>query len=236
MRISPNGRIRLAIAIPHPNGRCLDIGFLDSFANMEKPCEYVYMRPSFPAPIDQMRNDLIRQAQKAKCTHIFMTDTDQVEYPRDTIARLMSHNQLIACGKVHRRYPPFDPILLKKNASRPGTYVQVPEDEWIKGNLVEVDAIGAACMLMDMRIFDTINGPWFETLRGSEVIGIEGYEPEDEEKAMIGEDIRFCQKMRSMHIPIFVDTSVKVGHLATFIINEEFYLMFKKFFDKRKDT
>ncbi|HQN18883.1 MAG TPA: hypothetical protein PKV86_07085 [Syntrophobacteraceae bacterium] len=211
--------IKLAIALPCHEGH-VDVRFMDSFAIMEKPFDWVYMRPTFPqnfpASLDDARNSLVMQAFEAECTHILMMDTDQ-QYPQDTIARLMSHNKPIVRARVHRRYPPFDPILLRRHEN--GLCVHIPDEEWMKGGLVEVDATGVcACGLFDMQVFENIPYPWFETVRK---------DLNDKEHTIIGEDVRFCEKAQEAGYQIFVDCDLEVSHLATFGITQKFYNLYK---------
>jgi len=206
--------IKLAIALPCHEGH-VDVRFMDSFAIMEKPFDWVYMRPTFPqnfpASLDYVRNNLVAQAFEADCTHLLQLDTDQ-KYPRDLIPRLFSHGKKIVRAKVHRRYPPFDPILLRADAA--GRYVHIPDEEWIHGGLVEVDATGVACCgLFDMEVFENIPAPWFETRKTK--------------NGVVGEDVRFCEKARDAGYRIYVDCDLQVGHLATFEIGTKFYSLYK---------
>jgi hypothetical protein len=199
--------MKLAIALPltHP---FVNTQFLDSWARMEKPVDYVYMRPTYPQNIDAVRNDLVKQALQSGCTNILMIDTDQT-YPPDTIVRLMSHNLPIVCGKVHRRYPPFDPILYRE-VPETGQYAHVPLNEWVNGGLIEVDATGGACMFLDMSVFDDIAYPWFER---------------DEDRG-VGEDVNFWRKCRAAGHKIFVDVGIEIGHLGQLEIGKNVYLMY----------
>jgi hypothetical protein len=206
--------IKLAIALPAQEEKP-DWGFVDSLVIMDKPYDWVYMRPtfpvSFPASLDDVRNNLVEQAFESDCTHILMLDTDQ-RYPRDTIARLFAHEKKIVRAQVHRRYPPFDPILLVSDDQ--GRYQHIPDEEWVRGGLIEVDATGVcACGLFDMEVFENVAHPWFETRNGPH--------------GVVGEDVHFCEKAREAGYKIYVDCDLKVGHLAKFEIGEKFYNLYK---------
>ena len=150
-------KIKLAIGLPCTNSNP-DIRFQDSFTFMDKPFDWVYLRPTFPqdfpAALSDVRNEIIRQAFECDCTHVLMMDTDQI-YPPDTITRLFAHGKHIVRARVHRRYPPFDPIMLRKGEN--GRYEMLLDAEWLKGGLIEVDATGvAACGLFDLAVFADI--------------------------------------------------------------------------------
>ena len=138
--------MKLAIGLPAVS-TMIYTAFLDSWVLMEKPA-FVYCRPSFPAgptsDICSIRNELVQQSLEHDVTKLLQLDTDQ-SYPSDLITKLLAHDLPIVAAKVHRRYPPFDPIL---NRGTVDNFEQVPEEEWKEGGLVKVDATGGGCMLI----------------------------------------------------------------------------------------
>lgn len=206
-------KVSLAIAMPHSN-ICYPKKFVDSFMTVQFPLHAHYIIAGSSGPLDSIRNELVRQAQLAKCTHIFMVDTDQI-YPQDIFMKLISHDRDIVAGKVHRRMPPYDPILLRGSIDK---FEVVPDEEWtsdkLPSGLVKVDATGFGCVLIKMEVFEAIDPPWFE---------FKLYDA----KTPIGEDVYFYGKARKAGFEVFVDCSVKIGHIHSFIINEETYFTFK---------
>jgi len=189
---------------------------------MNKPFDSTVYVPrtaiyGFPDDIATARNDLVTQALDDCCTHIAMLDTDQV-YPEDALLKLLSYEKPVVGALVHRRYPPFAPILFRGEL---GKYQYVSEDEMFSGDLVEVDATGCGCLCFEASIFKKIPSPWFELKKG-------------ESGKPVGEDIRMCSKIRSMGIPIYVDTSTCVDHITTFLVNKSFYELFKQTGKERK--
>jgi hypothetical protein len=86
-----------------------------------------------------------------------------------------------------------------------------PRDE-----LVPVHSTGAHCILIhrsvlaDKRWLDGHPSPWYRTaVRNG---------------AVVSEDQFFCLKAGSLGYPIFVDTSIKTGHVKTFVADEDWYL------------
>ncbi|MFP5223106.1 MAG: hypothetical protein ACLGSA_12520 [Acidobacteriota bacterium] len=166
------------------------------------PEEYTLFLPrmgcgAFADSITSVRNDLVEQALEAGCTHLLMADTDQV-YPADTIKKMLNHEKDIVGVAVHRRWPPYDMVMLRGQL---GAYTHVPEAECYSGALVPVDATGTGCLLFDMRVFLDVPRPWFE-------FGTKNGRP-------VGEDIMFCSKAREAGFEIYVDTSIQVDHLTT---------------------
>lgn len=202
MRIS---NFRLAIGRPL-NFPMVYEEFLESFIAMEKP-DYIDIRSS-KGNVEDMRNELVAEALRAQCTHLAMLDTDQV-YHAKTITRLLSHRLPVVGCLVFRRYPPFDPLMLR---GEPDSYATVTE--WEPGSLVEVDATGTGCLLFDMAVFRNALFPWFRFRRS----------PWGE---VIGEDFGFCHDLRRKGYRIYVDTSVPAGHITKLIANEGSWKLYR---------
>jgi len=181
--------------------------FFYSFAHMDKTAEYTLIHAD-NGPVDTLRNDLVEKALQIGASHLIMCDTD-MDYHPDTIPRLLSHNLPIVGALCYRRYPPFDPILLRGEL---GDYYSI--DEWKDGELVEVDATGAGCLLFNMEVFKKMPRPWFKFRH------LEGGEG-------IGEDIGFCSDLKAAGYKIFVDTTVPSGHLTTMLVNHQTYMLYK---------
>lgn len=202
---------RLGIGIPHTE-KTMNPYFFDSFVTMDKP-DFVYMRPPFSGyfGMDEARNSLVTQAFDNGCSHLLMMDTDQT-YQADTIPLLLRHNKPVVACLVHRRYPPFDPIMYEGEF---GEYKHMPDEVCFSGELVRVDAVGCGCVLYDMEVFLKTKYPWFET-------------HELENKKLVGEDIGFCKKLKDAGYKIYVDTSIKIEHITNMGVNRSFYELFKK--------
>lgn len=206
--------MKVGLCLPIVN-RNIDRSFFLSFMNMAKPDDCTIYVPrmeiyGFPRDIAQARNDLVDQALADDCTHIVMMDTDQI-YPQDTIEKLLSHGKAVVGALVHRRYPPFAPLLYRGEL---GKYQYVPESEMFSGSLVSVDATGCGCICYRSTVFDAVDAPWFELMPGGN-------------GKPVGEDIRFCSKLRAAGVKIFVDTSAQVDHITTISVNRELFKIFK---------
>lgn len=89
-------------------------------------------------------------------------------------------------------------------------------DDYPRDQVVHVHSTGAHCLLIhrdvlkDKRWEDGHPLPWFRTavLNGGEV----------------SEDQFFCMKAGSLGFPVHVDTSIKTGHVKTFVADEDWYL------------
>jgi hypothetical protein len=137
-----------------------------------------------------------------------MMDTDQCYHPQ-TITRLLSHKLPIVGAMVCRRYPPFDPIMLKGEINK---YQNITE--WEPGSLVEVSATGTGCLMFDMQVFRDMPCPWFRS--------------RTHQGMAVGEDIGFCSDLKAAGYKIFVDTSVPAGHLSQMQITESWWRLYRK--------
>jgi len=190
--------------------------FVRSFIMMERP-EFT---PIFATngPIDGLRSSIVSQAKAMGASHLLMPDLDQT-YPVDTIPKLLAHNLPVVGAMVHRRYPPFDPLMMRGDINS-----YSPVEDWEDGALVEVDATGSGCIMYDMKVFHNIPGPWFKFRPN----------PDPDREGIVGEDIGFCSDLRKAGYRIYVDTSIKCGHLSTMEVTEETYWLYKSLKKKQR--
>jgi len=214
--------IKLGIGLPLTDEKVY-AQFLDSWINMDIPLgEWVYLRPQFRGPIDQVRNYLVEDALNWGCTHLLMIDTDQL-YPPDTVKRLLAHDLDIVGAKVYRKYPPYDPILVRGSIP---VFTHVSDEECESGELVEVDSTGTGCILFKTEIFLNVERPWFKWDM-----------PEfDGVAVMVGEDFYFCDKAKKAGYKIYVDTSLEVNHLALMEVNYSAYKIYSKIAEANKQA
>lgn len=196
--------MKLGIGIPC-NYEHVPRAFFESMMILKKPDYELIM--SIYGNIDEMRNGIVKEAQRIGCTHLLMMDTDMLYHP-DTIYRLLSHNLPVVGALCYRRKPPFDPLMYK---GQPGDYHSI--DEW-ETDLVEVDATGTGCLMFDMDIFKRMPEPWFKIRQNPD-------------GSPIGEDIGFCHDLRSAGYKIYVDTAIPAAHLTTMQVTDETYRWYK---------
>lgn len=211
---------KLAICLPVSKQTPISFDFFLSFILMNKPYEYKLIIPrlevegSFES-IASMRNDMVVQAIEDECSHLVMMDVDQT-YPQNTLERLFSHRLPIVYAKVHRRYPPFDPILVRKDPqfNDDQKMLMVPEEEWKNNDILKVDSTGAGCFMAEIDIFYNLKFPWFRTIKENPRLG----------RKRMGEDMFFCLKrLGPAGYDVWVDTTLDIGHEAKVNVNEAFY-------------
>lgn len=231
-RIRKRDGLRLGIAWPVTNS-LVYARFAMSFTLLKKPSFHFFVpeiarqvdvNGNMAPNIDKIRDNIVDQALMAGCTHLLTMDTDQVYYTADMIERMLNHEKEVVAAKVHRRYPPFDPIMLKGNFNEDSvkSYQAMSYREICNatenGDLVEVDNIGCGCVLYDTRVFFKVKPPWYEPFKWA------------------GEDISFHAKLREEGVRIYVDTAIDVRHLSTEEIGMEKFRLFHKLQERGKDN
>ena len=210
------GERRFGIGLPLTDEKVYK-HFMKSFLVMEKP-DFAYLEPNFPGHIEDMRNQIVMAAMQEGITHLIMMDTDQI-YPHDTISNLLRHDLPMVGTVVHRRYPPFDPILYRGQLHK---YYHVPDEECYSGDLVEVTATGCGCVYYSMQCFLDVEYPWFEM----DVQGASDVAPD--EWRSVGEDIGFCYKLVDAGYKLYVDTACQIDHLTLLRVNRNTHELYKQ--------
>jgi len=185
--------------------------FMESWVYMDRP-DFTFI-PKTSGHIDDLRNDIVEEAQIRGVTHLIMQDVDMIYHPK-TIPSLLAHNLPVVGALSFRRYPPFDGIMLRLR-TEDGITGYESVDDWEDGEIVEVDATGTGCILFNMEVFKKIPYPWFQFYK------------EPTTGAVVGEDIGFCQKLKEAGYKIFVDTSVPSDHLTTMAVNRQTNLLYR---------
>jgi len=131
--------------------------FFHSFIMMDRP-SFTYLHAD-NGNICDLRNDLVNKAKKVGATHLLMMDCDQV-YHQETVTRLLSHKLPMVGALVHRRYAPFDSLMLKSVEYNGQVNRYESIDDWEDNSLVKVDATGGGCLMFDMQLFHDIDRLW----------------------------------------------------------------------------
>ncbi|MHB8871234.1 MAG: hypothetical protein ACYC5G_02120 [Candidatus Doudnabacteria bacterium] len=175
--------------------------FFHSWIGMKKPQHSVIF--SDRGRPDDMRNSIISQVlnSKEKFSHILFLDIDHYHHP-ETIIKLISHNQSIVSGLSFRRSDPYDPIMFSQCGNKFNNIIQ-----WNDGDLLEVDTIGAASLLVDIEVFNKMKSPWFEM----------GYKFGE---GVVSEDFAFCLKAKELGYKIWCDTSCTNDHIGILNVNK----------------
>lgn len=188
--------IKLGILLPCTWSH-VHVQLLDSMLAMKQPPNTIFLR-SGGYRLDEIRNNLVLAALNRKCTHILFIDSDHYFEP-NTIYKLLSHNLDVVGALCYERVPPYDPVMLKGIING---YSRIKNFK--KGDLVKVDATGCGCLLVNCNVFKKIQLPYFHFMDN----------PDPNIKFKIGEDVYFCNLLKTFGYDIFVDTSVYTKHIG----------------------
>lgn len=157
-------------------------------------------------PFDHARNRAVQDMlSNPDFDYLFFLDSDVVP-PHDAIPRLLKHRLPIVSGVYCRRSYPHGLVVAQKN----GDWVRKLPGKG-KDPLVEVDVVGAGCLLVHRSVFETVPPqrpakPWFDWR--ADMVGMEGVPPP------LSEDFTWCVHVRQHGHHIMLDTSVRCLHIG----------------------
>lgn len=111
---------------------------------------------------------------------------------------------------------PF-PVMYRQVATKDG-YAHTPIWDFPDDDVIEVDAIGGAFILIHRTVFETIDqGEPFPYYGHYVVPNLQGV------PVAQGEDLSWCLRLKEHDIPIHVHTGVRTGHIKSFEWNTKTY-------------
>lgn len=166
----------------------------------------------FPEPcIDVVRDKAVSFALQNGAKWLFFLDSDVIP-PEDVIPRLLSHGKpIVAALYVRRHNPPFNEML--RLTAGTASLRPIMDNEYVDGSLVECDAVGTGCVLIDTSIFELVK-PWNVTLDGMSARPQWFMWTEWRLQPGMSEDFAFFVRCRQHGIPIYCDTSLKCKHIG----------------------
>lgn len=196
-----------------------------SFRYLNIPFNHVYFHSS-NMPYDCSRELVVRETLKAHNPEwIFFIDTDVI-VPRDGILQLIGlanqHNKPVVSGlyfaKKHEEIPM--PCAWAKIGEEPANnkylYKSIENEvkPWLDKNaLLEVDVVGAGCLLIKSDIFKKLDAsnpklPYFEW-------GLNRRDHEGRNLLQVSEDFYFCERLKEIGVKPHLSTAVRCDHICT---------------------
>lgn len=148
-------------------------------------------------PFDDARNHACELALKEGIPSVFFLDDDVIP-PSDAYFRLAAHQKEIVSGLYYRRHGPTPVVPCMQVNGQWVTAYTIPA-------LLEVDLVGAGCLLLQTSILARLKKPWFEWR-----ISREDLPPNQR----MSEDFQFCYEARRAGLKIHVDTSIQCLHVG----------------------
>ena len=157
-------------------------------------------------PIDVVRNAAVKMARERGATHIFFLDSDVVPDKNDTILQLYRWRLPMACGLYRLKRVdsaqvfPFS--VYKWSPERNAFRYLTPGDIPPGSRLIPIDGGGLGLCLIDMRVFNVIDEPYFKW---------ELY-PWNPPPGGLSEDLYFFKKVIDHGIQPYADLQVTASH------------------------
>jgi hypothetical protein len=161
------------------------------------------------------REKLVQAALDAEMDYILMYDDDML-LPIDMVEQMLydteQHPEIdVLAPLAFMRNPPHYAVIYNLfDDFDPKTHKSFTYTDFVRkyprNTLVECDAVGFGAVLIKMDLVRRMTPPYFFSTTGS------------------GEDIYFCIKAKKLDARVFMDTRIKLGHLATpQIIDEDYF-------------
>jgi len=152
-------------------------------------------------PVDEARNIIAHTAIANNFAYVFFRDDDVITKP-ETINRLYARQApIIAAPYWSKQQPPHSLILLDGKLAG--------WEDFKYGELVECMATGMGATLIETRLFEEIEPPWFKTVHGLDMNDIQDIAPNC---GRMTEDVYFCKKAAAKGYKVLCDTAVPAIH------------------------
>ncbi len=176
-----------------------------------------YWSTSWPR-VDALRDSAVTLALQQGHSHLLFLDADMV-WPSDVIERMLRHHVMGIVGGLYiMKEPPYAPVALGHRHQVEGSQVDQFLYEMDYGtDLIEVDVLGMGCTLVPTAVFRALGPrPWFE------------YKDDDQGWPKVTEDVPLCLKAKAAGFKVYLDPTVKCGHVTTHIVDERYHKRFEK--------
>jgi len=180
------------------------------------------LRPVGEVKIEFLAGSLIYAAREKLCDkaieegfdYILWLDSDMIFEP-DLMEILFAADKDFVTGLYFTRKMPWLPVIFKDldvggigEGPRALQYTEYPKNE-----LFEIEGCGFGAVLMKVDVALKVINKFrtaFTPMLGA------------------GEDIAFCLRAKELGIPMYCDSSIKLGHITRVVSNEESYLATRK--------
>lgn len=148
--------------------------------------------------VDNSRDKIVATAIKNGASHVMFIDSD-IEFPPESIQKLIEDDRDIVGGLYPRRQYPYRPTINKVDGDR----LIVPSS-YPKDRLFETDAVGTGFMLVKTSVFKKLGDPPY-------------FKIQQFHGKQIRDDVYFCITARRKGFKVWVDPTFKVGHVGNYV-------------------
>jgi len=193
-------KTKVFVAIPTGNGN-VRIEILFWLLNLYE--EYsVDLGYTTGGQVGHNRCKLVDQFLKTNCEWLFFVDTDTLP-PFDALE--MTKNGKDICSGIYFQWQGgecvLNPLVYKRDGNDFDTNSYRIFNDTSDEDIVEVDAVGAGCLLIHRKVFEPMKKPYFL------------FEYTNEGLLKTGEDFYFCQKAQKAGFKIWIDRKIIANHI-----------------------
>jgi len=156
--------------------------------------------------IAENRNYCVVQAQRNQSDYLLFID-DDMTFEKETLEKLLAHKVDVIGVNSYSRCLPLSSTVGLMDAD--GKYMHPEKHTAWEMRIPETPFtcyfVGAGVMLIDMKVFEKIEKPYFS------------FSTDENGQIVNGEDGSFCDKVRKAGMDIWCDPTIPVGHIGDFI-------------------
>lgn len=151
------------------------------------------------------RNNLVDLAITNGCDYLLMLDDDMV-VPPDLFNKLVTHDKDVIGALYYQRGGSYHPVIMKQINKKDGlrgiNFIHHFDPMIQQPGLYQLDGgvIGGGCLLFKTDVFRKIEQPYF---------WVDG---------IVGTDVHICDKLTQAGVPLWVDTSIELGHVGEAVV------------------
>lgn len=182
------------------------VGSLLELVNYSKGVNFHILVANRGYHVGENRSYCVEQAKRNGSEYLLFIDDDMV-FPPDTLERLHHRKKdVIGVNSYSRCLPLSSTVgLMDKDGKYMHPDMHSAIEMRIPDTLFKAYFVGAGVMLINMKVFDKIEKPYFP------------FVSDDNGMIIHGEDGSFCEKVKKAGIDIWCDPLVKVGHIGEYI-------------------
>jgi GT2 family glycosyltransferase len=189
----------------------LEANFVESLLDLKKvgECDIKLLKSSL---VYDARNQAAQFAVKEGYDYVLWIDSDMT-FDSDLMERMFNSigDKAFLTGLCFSRRPPFKPCIYKAiDLKKDGAMVEPVSEvmyDYPRDQIVQIEAAGFACVLQKVEMLDVML-----SMYGVPFFPIAG----------LGEDLSFCYRAKQLDYTMYVDTSIKIGHIMRMSVDENF--------------
>lgn len=187
--------VKIAIAMPLVESIKMQtvISMLGMVSSAKHAIDFVFIKDS---QVHESRRRAVLEAQSIGASHIFFFDSDMKIEP-DAIERLLSYQKEIVGVNYHAKSLPLRSVIKFQDETGKVVQAEVPQK-----SLFRCFAIGTGAVLIDMKVFDKLERPWFFY--------------DDPDKMIMTEDIWFCRQAQRAGIEVWCTSEIECLHIGDY--------------------